>query len=202
MQLPQEKGKYTFGDYLFWSEDFQCELIEGVCYVDGQMYMPHSNQPVALAKPSIMHQRISRNLLLQIHSFLEGKACEVFSEIDVVIAEETGNVDDASTVVSPDITVVCDKSKLKESYCLGTPDMAIEILSRSTMRNDRILKYNLYQKAGIKEYWIVNPMDKTVQVSILENGVYFPKELFGENDIADIHVLPGCSIDLSKVFIE
>lgn len=202
MALPKEKGKYTFADYLSWGEDFRCELIDGICYVDGQVYTPHSNQPPALAKPSIAHQRISRNLLIQLHNYLEGKKCEVFSEIDVVLADTESGGEESTAVVSPDISIICDKDKLKENYCLGAPDMAIEILSKSTMRNDKILKYNLYQKAGVKEYWIVNPMDKSVQVCLLKNGVYYPQELFLEEEIAKVNILDGCFVELARVFGE
>lgn len=202
MTLPQEKAGYTFADYLTWDENFRCELIDGVCFVDGQIYRPFSEQPISFARPSINHQRVSRNLMLQIHQYLEGKQCEVFSEIDVLLAVENKNDEDITNVFTPDLSIICDKSKLHENYCLGAPDMIVEILSKSTMRNDKILKYNAYQNIGVKEYWLIDPIEKSVQVFLLKNEMYQPVDLYGETDTIKINTLQGCFIELSKVFQE
>lgn len=106
-------------------------------------------------------------------------------------------------MVEPDLSVVCDSNKLDKHGCKGAPDMVIEILSPSTHRHDRIIKYNLYQRAGVREYWIVEPETQTLQVFLRnENGLLLPHESYGREDIAKVNVLDGCFIELSKVFSE
>ena len=98
--------------------------------------------------------------------------------------------------------MICDKSKLDEHGCKGAPDMVIEILSPSTRRHDRLVKLNLYQRAGVREYWIADPDNKSVQVFTLESGALKIREDYGREDIAKVNVLDGCFIELSKVFSE
>jgi Uma2 family endonuclease len=103
------------------------------------------------------------------------------------------------TFVEPDIVVVCDSSKLDDKGCNGAPDLAVEILSPSTARYDRVVKFRKYLEAGVREYWVVNPEEKTVQVHILDNGQYVTKT-YDETDEAPVTVLPGCVIALPLVF--
>ena len=103
-------------------------------------------------------------------------------------------------MVEPDITVVCDLSKLDDRGCKGAPDMVVEVLSPSTQRHDRLVKLGLYQRAGVREYWIVDPENKTVQVLTLTNGLLLPHEVYGRESVAKVNALDGCFIDLSKVF--
>ena len=107
------------------------------------------------------------------------------------------------TVVEPDISVVCDKSKIDHHGCKGAPDLVIEILSPSTRRHDRLVKLNLYQQARVLEYWIVDPDTQSVQVFLLDDGGFLRiHEDYGREDVAKVHVLDGCFIELSKVFSE
>ena len=105
-------------------------------------------------------------------------------------------------VVEPDISVVCDHDKLDEHGCKGAPDLVVEILSPSTQRHDRLVKLDLYQRAGVREYWIVSPNEKAVQVFLLDGGLMQPHEVYGKEDIAKVNVLEGCFIELSKLFSE
>ena len=102
--------------------------------------------------------------------------------------------------MEPDITVVCDRSKLDAQGCKGAPSMIIEILSPSTQRHDRLTKLNLYQRAGVGEYWIVNPEDRTVQVMLLENGIYRVTDVRTAGDVIKVNSLEGCYLELEKVF--
>lgn len=102
----------------------------------------------------------------------------------------------------PDIFAVCDPSKLDDIGCKGAPDLVMEILSPSTKRHDRFTKFNLYQRAGVREYWIVDPDDKTVQVFVLEDGHYTAKDYGAVGDTVRVNVLEDCTIDLSQVFPE
>ena len=110
--------------------------------------------------------------------------------------------EDDDTVVQPDVLVVCDEEKLENGkYVNGIPNMAIEILSLSpsSLKKDRIIKHNKYQSVGINEFWIVDPMNDSVAVHILENKKYVRTD-YAKNDVVAVKALPGLEIDLSKVF--
>ena len=180
---PQPDLRYTYADYCTWDDDERWELIEGV---------PYAMSPA----PSRAHQRISMSLSNQFSSFLMGKPCEVYAApFDVRLNADTAD----DTVVQPDLVIVCDAAKLDDAGCKGPPDMVAEILSPSTARHDRFTKLRQYQKAGVREYWIVDPDSRTVSVHILENGKY-TINAFGDEGSAPVHVLPGCEINLPDVF--
>ena len=103
-------------------------------------------------------------------------------------------------MVEPDISVVCDSDKLDKIGCKGAPDFIVEILSPSSLRHDRVTKFNLYQEAGVREYWIVDPESQTVQVFLLKDGHFRAVELYNADAVAEVIVLPGCRISLSDVF--
>ena len=105
-------------------------------------------------------------------------------------------------VVEPDVSVVCDRSKIDKRGCKGAPDLIVEILSPPTRRHDRLVKLNLYQRAGVWEYWIADPDNESVQVFTLESGALKIREDYGREDIAKVNVLDGCFIELNKVFSE
>ena len=77
-------------------------------------------------------------------------------------------------MVEPDISVVCDHDKLDRHGCKGAPDLVVEVLSPSTQRHDRLVKLDLYQRAGVREYWILSPEERTAQVFLLQNGQLLP----------------------------
>lgn len=109
--------------------------------------------------------------------------------------------EDVDTMVEPDISVVCDHDKLDKHGCKGAPDLVVEVLSPSTRRHDRLIKLDLYQRAGVKEYWIVDPDSQSVQVFLQDdNSSLRLHEDYGREDIAKVNVLDGCFIELSKVF--
>ena len=103
-------------------------------------------------------------------------------------------------MVEPDISVICDRDKLDRHGCKGAPDLIVEILSPSTQRRDRLIKLELYQRAGVREYWLVSPEEQTVQVLLFTNGLLLPRELYKKGDIAKVNVLEGCFLELEKVF--
>ena len=181
--VTEKQQHYTYEDYYSWDDGKRWELIEGV---------PYAMAPA----PSDTHQGISSNLHLQLASFLKGKPCKVFhAAYDVRLNADTGD----DTVVQPDLVIICDQSKRYERGCKGAPDMVVEILSKSTASYDMVTKFNLYQKAGVREYWIVDPDTKTVSVHVLKNGEYITRA-YSQDDIAPVSVLEGCEINLAKVF--
>ena len=178
MAFPNPDVKYSYDDYMTWPEDERWELIDGA--------------PYSMATPSTRHQRISRKLTLQVGNFLEGKDCEVFpAPFSVCLADDT--------VVEPDLSVICDASKLNERGCVGAPDLIIEILSPSTARHDRVVKFNKYLKARVAEYWIVDPERNVVEVFVLRGNIY-AATAYTEDDVVSSWVLPGLDIDFKHIF--
>ena len=189
MSLPIKKSDtlYTYADYLTWNDDERWELIDGVPYL-----------MAPAASPS--HQGIGGELYLQIGSFLKGSNCKVYyAPFDVRLFPEDGDSD--NTVVQPDIVVICDVSKIDKHGLSGVPDMVIEILSPSNTNNDRITKFQLYHRAGVREYWIVDPMDRNLTTFILKDDEYITK-VYGSEDSVPVHILDGLIISLSEVFEE
>lgn len=135
-------------------------------------------------------------------NFLDGKQCRVYpAPFGVRLFEQNGErPEDVDTMVEPDISVVCDRGKIDKYGCKGAPDLIIEVLSPSTRRHDRLVKLNLYQRARVQEYWMVDPDNQSVQVFTLDRGALKICEDYGPGDVARVNVLEGCFIDLEKVF--
>lgn len=181
--------RFTYGDYLTWPENQRCELIDGVIY---------DMTPA----PSRTHSNISIAILRQLLPFFEGKPCEVHNapfDVRLPVGQEPD--DEIATVVQPDILVVCDQVKLDEKGCRGAPDLVIEILSPSTASKDHIVKRWVYERHGVKEYWLVSPTDRIVIIYHLDgNGVYGKPDVHGDDATVAVALFPGLSIDLAKVF--
>ncbi len=183
--LPQEKNYgYTYADLLSWDDQTRYELYDG--------------QPVALASPTDIHQEVSMEISTQIHTYLRGKNCKVYAApFDVRIFEKPGDApENVYTVLQPDLMVICDLSKVDRRGIYGAPDMVVEILSPSTAQYDKLWKFNLYQKAGVREYWIVDPEARMVSVFTLENGRY-QAAAYSTDAPVPVTVLEGCQIDMS-----
>jgi Uma2 family endonuclease len=188
MPLPQENKKYTYADYLTWPEDKSYEIINGVPYMQ--------------AAPAWQHQAVSRELVLQFGGYLRGKECQVFAApFDLRLPDAAESDETCTNVYQPDVVVVCDKSKLKGTGYYGVPDLVIEIVSPSTARVDKLLKFNMYEKAGVKEYWIVEPEAKLISIFTLQsNNRYGRPEIYAENDNVKVSIFEDLAIDLSTVF--
>jgi Uma2 family endonuclease len=179
-----EVENFTYADFLEWDEGTLAELLDG--------------ENVMMAPPLRRHQGVLTELLNQIRNFLKGKKCKVYpAPFSVRLFPKKDKSD--NTVFLPDIVVVCDPAKLDDKGCNGAPDLVIEILSPSTAKYDKITKFRKYQTAGVKEYRIVDPDLKNVQVCILENGRYVVT-MYDDTEKAPIGVLQGCEIDLPAVF--
>ena len=187
--LPQEQ-RYSYADLLTWDDNTRYELYDG--------------QPTALASPSDVHQRISVALSAQFYNYLNGKKCSVYTApFDVRLFEKEGDCpNDVDTVLQPDLMVVCDKSKVDQHGIHGAPDLIIEILSQSSIRYDRVIKFNLYQRAGVQECWIVDPVTRTVCVYTLENDAYHAAAVYSSDLSVPVGILDNCNIGLSAVFGE
>jgi len=136
---PNKDVKYTYKDYINWSDEESWEIIDGTLY----------NMSPA---PTRRHQKISGELFAAIHSYLKDKTCEVYSApFDVRLSINNENDDDITNVVQPDISVICDLMKLDDKGCNGSPDLIVEIVSPSTLKKDLKEKFYLYEKVGVKE---------------------------------------------------
>ena len=191
---PRSKGheRFTYADYLTWPEEERWEIIDGEAF---------AMSPA----PGRRHQLLSGELFRQLANYLKGKPCQVFAApFDVRLSERTGLTDEKIvTVVQPDIIVVCDKSKLDEQGCNGAPDFIIEISSPSTSKNDLTKKFDLYQRHGVREYWIIHPAEQTLLVyKTEEDGAYGKPDRYAWDGKVSVPLLGELEIDLVEVFAE
>src|SRR5690606_11392878 len=137
---------YTYADYLKWDFEEIVELIKGKVFKKA-------------AAPSRKHQEVSRNLTLLFGSFLKGQRCIVYAAPFDVRFSRNSEDRKVDSVVQPDISVICDPSKLDEKGCFGPPDLIAEILSPNNSRVELQNKFELYQEFGVREYWIIHPAE-------------------------------------------
>jgi Uma2 family endonuclease len=193
MALPiLKKGNgFTYGDYITWPDEERWELIDGYAY----------NMSPA---PSRRHQKISRELEKHIVVFLTDNPCEVYyAPFDVRLPETDEADEEIYTVVQPDIVVICDVKKLDDKGCRGAPDFVIEILSPATSAKDMKIKLALYERHGVKEYWVVHPTDNIIMVFKLDKKkMYGRPAVYTEADKIATPILKGLEIDLELVFRE
>ena len=187
--LLQDEKEYTYADYLTYPDDERWEIIDGV--------------PYSQAAPAPIHQEVLTELVRQIANYLTDKSCKVYPALFCVrlpLGYEK-NEKEVKNIVEPDISIVCDKSKLDNKGCNGAPDMIIEIISPSSVKMDRVIKLNKYEKAGVQEYWIVEPDQKLVSVFVLQGNQRFGRtELYTEDDKITVSIFPDLIIDLSLAF--
>lgn len=190
MSEPAKKIPFTYTDY----------LADG----SGERYEVFDGEIVMQAAPSANHQYISAALTSFLFLYLQGKQCRVYpAPFDVRLFEKEGDSPkDVYTVFQPDISVICDRSKIDSRGCKGAPDLVIEILSPSTAGYDWIDKLNQYQKAGVREYWIADPQNQLVYVFLPKEGQLLLNKVYNKTETVQVNILEGCSIDLSRVFPE
>ena len=184
-----EYGKvYTYSDYLKFEYDHMVELIRGKIFKMS-------------TAPKSAHQEVSSNLHGHFWSFLKGNPCKVYSApFDVVLPVRNEKKDTATTVVQPDICIICAQSKINEAGCLGAPDLVIEILSKSTSKKDLNDKYSIYEEAGVTEYWIVMLNERLVEVFHLQNEKYQRITTYTETEVISPVIFPDLNIDLIDIF--
>ena len=192
MTLPKfrEDDRFTYADYLTWNDVQQWELIDGVAFCMSP-------------SPNRRHQELLLALARPIADYLDDKRCTVFvAPFDVCLPSLANDSnDEIDTVVQPDIFVVCDPEKLDDHACKGAPDLIVEILSPSTLKRDITTKYELYQRHGVKEYWLVYPNDRTLLIyKLSDENRYVAPEVFGEDDSVPVPLLGDLVIDMGKVF--
>ena len=179
MPIPQ-KRTYTSEDYWNLPEGQRAELIDGKLY--------------AMAPPSFTHQKISFSLARKIADDIDSKK----GNCEVIPAPFAVNLDaDDKTWLEPDISIICDKTKISEKGCKGAPDWVIEVISPSTQSRDYLKKLWLYQNAGVREYWIINPIMQNVQVYSFDEEA--TSNQFSFNDEILSHIFNDLIIKISDL---
>jgi Uma2 family endonuclease len=177
---------YGYADYLLWQFQERVELINGFIF---------KMSPA----PSMVHQRISNNVSYELNTYFKRKPCDVFvAPFDVRLPIPSAKND--ATVVQPDLCIICDESKLDARGCNGTPDLMVEIISSKNSKHDVHTKFNLYQEAGVKEYWIIEPNDKIILVYTLVNGEFIGLKPQVEGENIKSLLFPELNIAVEDVF--
>jgi Uma2 family endonuclease len=186
----RDQQRHTYREYCTWPEDVRYELI------DGQAYAMSPG-------PSRRHQETIVEVLRQLADALEGTGCRVYvAPFDVRLPRGSEKDDDIDTVVQPDLMVVCDRAKLDDRGCRGAPDWVIEVLSPSSAGHDQILKRAVYERHGVREYWLIHPVDQVVTVYRLVDGAYGKPDIYELKDTLACGILPEVVIDWARVLRE
>ena len=164
---------------LAYQEEFREELING--------------EIVAMSPAASNHNRIAGDIYGIFWNYLKGKKCEPFGDSEAVYLTETDHF-------IPDFMIVCDSDKIKSNGVHGAPDLVVEVLSPGTAKNDRGRKMEVYGQCGVREYWIIDPDSRTVQVFLLGSGSVLPHEVYTSSAVAKVNILEGCFVELEKVF--
>lgn len=176
------KIKLTYTDYAAMSDEKRYELIEGDLYM--------------VPAPGFYHQVVSRNIEMALWEFVKSRRLGVVVDapVDIVFTPED--------VVQPDILFISNerRSIITEKYLSGAPDLIVEILSPSSLERDKLVKRNLYAKHGVKEYWIVDPVGKQVEVLLLKNQAFVLHGIFLIDDRLTSPLLPEFDLPLQTVF--
>jgi Uma2 family endonuclease len=186
--LKHDTRHYTYADYLTWSDSPDSELVNGTAYV---------REPPA---PVPSHQTIVVELSRQAANALEQTPCRVFvAPLDVLLPKSTEEDDQVDTVVQPDVLIVSDLQKIDARRLRGAPDWIAEVLSPYTARHDQTVKLRAYERAGVREVWLVHPINRTVAIYRLEEGHYGRATLLELKGQTQLTAVPGVTIDWDRV---
>ena len=184
-------GTYSYADYLKWQFEQSVELIKGKLY----------NMSPA---PRAGHQRIAMRMLRDLLNHFDARSCEVYAApFDVRLPNpdyQPGFNNKVHTVVQPDICVICDPTKIDEFGCVGPPDWIIEITSPSTHKKDFNEKFDLYESAGVREYWIAVPKSAELYAYTLVGERYEETAVYEKGSQAISSLFPDLSLELDWIF--
>jgi Uma2 family endonuclease len=189
VEEPDHSLTYTYADYMAWKFKERLELFRGKIF--------------KMAAANMNHQVVGGHLYNQFYNYLKGKTCRVFiAAFDVRLPVKNRKKDDEiTTVVQPDVCIFCDPTKLDDRGACGAPDLAIETLSPSNRKDELRMKYEVYEEAGVKEYWIADPAKKAVLVFLLQpNGKFSVPEVFTGGDQLEAQCVPGLKFNINEIF--
>jgi Uma2 family endonuclease len=177
---------YTYADYLLWQFQERVELIKG--FIQKMSPAPNTN-----------HQSVSINLSASFYNHFKKKKCRVFvAPFDVRLPIKSAKKD--TTVVQPDLCVICDEDKIDEKGCNGVPDLMVEIISPNNSKHDIHTKFNLYLEAGVKEYWMVETLERMILIYTLRDGEYIGLKPLVEGEFIKSPLFPDLDIAVEDVF--
>ena len=182
--------KYSYADYLTWKFQERLEIFKGKIF---------KMSPA----PNTFHQRVSMNLTGILWSKFSNHPCRLFSApFDVRLLEKKKSTldKDVFTVVQPDLCIICDEEKLDARGAFGAPDLVIEILSPGNSNKEMKYKFDLYEEAGVLEYWIVNPENKTLFIYTLQNNTFVGMHPLIEEDKITSPLFPHLDFILEEIF--
>ena len=188
VEEPLADYTYTYADYLKFKFEERLELFKG--------------RLMKMAAPDTKHQVVAGNLYYYLRSFLTTAPCKVFiAPFDVRLPRYNKIKDEEiTTVVQPDVCVVCDERKIDKCGCCGAPDIVIEILSPGNSKKEIQNKFELYEEAGVLEYWVVAPGEEFVIIWYLEQGKYIRSKPFAAGQLITSGILPGFQLDTTDLF--
>ena len=180
---------YTYADYYSWKFKERVELIKGKVFKMS-------------SAPRRVHQKVSMSLGARLFNFFEEHSCEVYTApFDVRFPTQNKTSDKTKTVLQPDICVICDLEKLDDYGCFGAPDLIVEILSPSNSKKEMKYKYEIYEEAGVREYWIVNLVQKhTIIYTLNEEGTFIGQKPVVEDAVLSSYIFPELKINQADIF--
>ena len=184
--------KYNYSDYLLWKLKERVELLKG--------------RLLPLVTPSAVHQTVSSNLHIELGVFLKGKKCRLFAapfDVRLPLPQHRIKGEKIDTVIQPDLCIICDTSKLDKQGCIGAPDLIVEILSPGNSRREMKDKFELYEEAGVLEYWVIDPVHRTVFVYTFDKKTQkYVNQLpnLTDTDILTSQIFEGMAINLEEIF--
>ncbi|NNV06278.1 Uma2 family endonuclease [Geobacillus sp. C56-T2] len=188
MSQPDEQRRYTLDEFFSLAGDERMELYEGTM--------------VLMSPAPYEHEGVVANLIAEFRMALKGSSCLVFgSNLQVVFLFEDEQKGKRNVTVLPDLAIVCDRTKLRQGRCYGAPDLVVEVLSPSTARNDRLFKRYYYEKAGVREYWIVDYQHQTMEKYVWQSGTFHLEDVYDvANGMAASTVFPEVRFSVEEIF--
>ncbi len=179
---------YTYADYYKWQFEERVELIKGKIF---------KMSPA----PNPYHQVLAGDIYTLMNVFLRKTPCKAYiAPFDVRLIKKSKDDKDIVTVLQPDVFVVCDRTKIDKRGCIGAPDLVVEVLSPGNSTKELRNKYEVYEEAGVKEYWVVSPQNQTFIIYTLQDGKFQLSPVKVPGDIVTTSILPGLEIDLTELF--
>lgn len=181
--------RYTYGDYLRWSDDERYELIDGTAYL-------------MAPAPNWRHQELAGEIFRQISNQLVGKPCRpAIAPLDVRLPKGDEADERVDTVVQPDVLIVCHGERIDRRGVRGAPSFVLEVLSPSSASHDQIRKRRVYERAGVAEYWILHPVDGVLTIYRRSSDASFsPPEIVEASGVIELSSVPGVSVDFAGLY--
>jgi Uma2 family endonuclease len=183
--------RFTYRHYRTWPEEERWELIGGQAF---------AMSPA----PATRHQQLTGRLYRWLGNHLEGRPCQVFiAPFDVLLPAGEEADDEVDTLVQPDILVYCEPSRVTPRSGRGAPDLVVEVLTKRTASRDFGVKWRLYDRHGVREYWIVDAAEKVIHAwRAREKGGFGEEEILEEGESLASSVVEGFSLDLAKLYAD